>query len=156
MRLYRDRAYAIIEHADRAVLPRRRPRKDQLIFVQLAAAAIVTCTLRSAECLAGDREIARSLGLKVAERWTAGNLFRAWQRSFSFSGRTLTKYFTAAVSTILGEFLGEHGGLELSHWPTQGLWRFSAAALMWWISTDNESRHCRRAEVCSGNSKSIA
>ena len=112
--------YAIIEHhADRAVLRKGvDPRKDQSYFLfslrqpQLQRAL----TPLGGMSKPAIREIARSLGLKVAEKvdsqeicFVPGNDYKAFLRSHLDEN----EFHRGGIYDLSGEFLGEHGGLEL-------------------------------------------
>ncbi len=112
--------YAIIEHQpDRAVLRKGvDPRKDQSYFLfslrqpQLRRALTPLGSMHKTEI----REIAHSLGLKVADKadsqeicFVPGNDYKAFLRSHLGED----KFHRGGIYDRSGEFLGEHGGLEL-------------------------------------------
>jgi tRNA-specific 2-thiouridylase len=112
--------YAIIEHhGDRAVLRKGvDPRKDQSYFLfslrqpQLQRAL----TPLGGMSKPAIREIARSLGLKVADKvdsqeicFVPGNDYKAFLRSHLGEN----EFHRGGIYNLAGEFLGEHGGLEL-------------------------------------------
>jgi tRNA-uridine 2-sulfurtransferase len=112
--------YAIIEHrADRAVLRKGvDPRKDQSYFLfslrqpQLRRALTPLGTMHKPQI----REIARSLGLKVADKvdsqeicFVPGNDYKAFLRSHLGEG----EFHRGEIYDVDGNFLGEHEGLEL-------------------------------------------
>ena len=112
--------YAIIEHhGDRAVLRKGvDPRKDQSYFLfslrqpQLQRAL----TPLGGMSKPAIREIARSLGLKVADKvdsqeicFVPGNDYKAFLRSHLGEN----EFHRGGIYDLSGEFLGEHGGLEL-------------------------------------------
>ena len=112
--------YAIIEHhGDRAVLRKGvDPRKDQSYFLfslrqpQLQRAL----TPLGGMSKPAIREIARSLGLRVADKvdsqeicFVPGNDYKAFLRSHLGEN----EFHRGGIYDLSGEFLGEHGGLEL-------------------------------------------
>jgi tRNA-uridine 2-sulfurtransferase len=112
--------YAIIEHhADRAVLRKGiDQRKDQSYFLfslrqeQLRRALTPLGTMSKPEI----REIARTLGLKVADKidsqeicFVPGNDYKAFLRSHLGEG----EFHRGEIYDVAGNFLGEHEGIEL-------------------------------------------
>src|SRR5712692_3991589 len=112
--------YAIIEHhADHAVLRKGvDPRKDQSYFLfslrqpQLRRALTPLGTMSKPQI----REIARSLGLKVADKmdsqeicFVPGNDYKAFLRSHLGEN----EFHRGEIYDVDGNFLGEHEGLEL-------------------------------------------
>ena len=112
--------YAIIEHhRDRAVLRKGiDPRKDQSYFLfslrqpQLRRALTPLGTMRKPDI----RKIARSLGLKVAEKidsqeicFVPGNDYKAFLRSHLGEN----EFHRGEIYDVEGNFVGEHDGLEL-------------------------------------------
>lgn len=118
--------YAIVEHpvAGSGDLGRARlrkgadPRKDQSYFLfslrqpQLRRALTPLGKMSKPEI----RAIARSLGLKVAEKvdsqeicFVPGNDYKAFLRSHLGE----QKFHSGGIYTLDGNFLGEHGGIEL-------------------------------------------
>jgi tRNA-uridine 2-sulfurtransferase len=112
--------YAIIEHhADRAILRKGLdPRKDQSYFLfslrqpQLRRALTPLGKMRKPEI----RKIARSLGLKVADKmdsqeicFVPGNNYKAFLRSHLGE----EEFHRGAIYDVAGNFLGEHDGIEL-------------------------------------------
>ena len=112
--------YAIIEHySDRAVLRKGADsRKDQSYFLfslrqpQLRRAL----TPLGAMSKPAIREIARSLGLKVADKadsqeicFVPGNDYKAFLRSHVGE----EKFHRGGIYDLSGNFLGEHDGIEL-------------------------------------------
>ena len=112
--------YAIIEHhRDRAVLRKGvDPRKDQSYFMfslrqpQLQRAL----TPLGGMSKPAIREIARSLGLKVADKadsqeicFVPGNDYKAFLRSHLGA----EEFHPGGIYDLEGNFLGEHGGIEL-------------------------------------------
>ncbi len=112
--------YAIIEHrADRAVLRKGAdPRKDQSYFLfslrqpQLRRALTPLGRMSKPKI----REIARSLGLKVADKidsqeicFVPGNDYKAFLRSHLGEG----EFHRGEIYDVAGNFLGEHEGIEL-------------------------------------------
>lgn len=112
--------YAIIEHHDgRAVLRKGvDPRKDQSYFLfslrqeQLRRALTPLGTMAKPEI----REIARSLGLKVADKidsqeicFVPGNDYKAFLRSHLGE----SEFHRGEIYDVDGNFLGEHEGIEL-------------------------------------------
>lgn len=111
--------YAIIEHNDdRAVLRKGvDPRKDQSYFLfslrqpQLRRALTPLGSMRKQEI----REIARSLGLKVADKvdsqeicFVPGNDYKAFLRSHLRE----QEFHRGEIYDLDGNFLGEHDGIE--------------------------------------------
>jgi tRNA-specific 2-thiouridylase len=112
--------YAIIEHRDdRAVLRKGvDPRKDQSYFLftlrqeQLRRALTPLGAMAKPEI----REIARSLGLKVADKvdsqeicFVPGNDYKAFLRSHLGE----SEFHRGEIYDVDGNFLGEHEGIEL-------------------------------------------
>ena len=112
--------YAIIEHHDdRAVLRKGiDPRKDQSYFLF----SLRQEQLRRALTPLGGmskpaiREIARSLGLKVADKvdsqeicFVPGNDYKAFLRSHLGEDQ----FHPGGIYDLAGNFLGEHGGIEM-------------------------------------------
>jgi tRNA-specific 2-thiouridylase len=112
--------YAIIEHReDRAALRKGiDPRKDQSYFLfslrqpQLQRALTPLGKMTKPEI----REIARSLGLKVADKvdsqeicFVPGNDYKAFLRSHLGEG----EFHRGGIYDLEGNFLAEHGGIEL-------------------------------------------
>jgi tRNA-specific 2-thiouridylase len=112
--------YAIIEHhRDRAVLRKGvDPRKDQSYFLfslrqpQLRRALTPLGTMRKPEI----RKIARSLGLKVADKidsqeicFVPGNDYKAFLRSHLGEN----EFHRGEIYDVEGNFVGEHAGIEL-------------------------------------------
>jgi tRNA-specific 2-thiouridylase len=112
--------YAIIEHqVDRAVLRKGvDPRKDQSYFLfslrqpQLRRAL----TPLGSMCKPRIREIAHSLGLKVADKidsqeicFVPGNDYKTFLRSHLDE----SDFHRGAIHDMDGNFLGEHEGIEL-------------------------------------------
>ncbi len=112
--------YAIIEHhQDRAVLRKGvDPRKDQSYFLfslrqpQLLRALTPLGGMRKPEI----REIAHSLGLKVADKvdsqeicFVPGNDYKAFLRSHLDE----TDFHRGGIFDLQGNFLGQHEGIEL-------------------------------------------
>jgi tRNA-specific 2-thiouridylase len=112
--------YAIIEHRDdRAVLRKGvDPRKDQSYFLfslrqeQLRRALTPLGSMSKPEI----REIARSLGLKVADKidsqeicFVPGNDYKAFLRSHLGE----SEFHRGEIYDVDGNFLGEHEGIEL-------------------------------------------
>ena len=111
--------YAIIEHhEDRAVLRKGiDPRKDQSYFLfslrqpQLRRALTPLGTMAKPEI----REIARSLGLKVADKidsqeicFVPGNDYKAFLRSHLGE----SEFHRGEIYDVDGNFIGEHEGIE--------------------------------------------
>src|SRR6266700_4241397 len=121
--------YAIIErHADRAVLRKGvDPRKDQSYFLfslrqpQLRRALTPLGTMRKPQI----REIAHSLGLKVADKidsqeicFVPGNNYKAFLRSHLGEN----EFHRGEIYDVDGNFVAEHGGIELfTIGPRKGL-----------------------------------
>ena len=112
--------YAIIEHrADRAILRKGRdPRKDQSYFLfslrqaQLRRALTPLGTMSKPEI----REIARSFGLKVADKvdsqeicFVPGNDYKAFLRGHLGE----TEFHRGGIYDLAGNFLAEHEGIEM-------------------------------------------
>jgi len=112
--------YAIIEHhRDRALLRKGvDPRKDQSYFLfslrqpQLRRALTPLGTMRKPEI----RKIARSLGLKVADKidsqeicFVPGNDYKAFLRSHLGEN----EFHRGEIYDVEGNFVGEHDGIEL-------------------------------------------
>src|SRR6266700_2984086 len=112
--------YAIIEHhADRAVLRKGvDPRKDQSYFLfslrqpQLRRALTPLGTMRKPQI----REIAHSLGLKVADKtdsqeicFVPGNDYKAFLRSHLGEN----EFHRGEIYDVDGNFVAEHEGIEL-------------------------------------------
>jgi len=112
--------YAIIEHhPGRAVLRKGiDPRKDQSYFLfslrqpQLRRALTPLGTMRKPEI----RKIARSLGLKVANKidsqeicFVPGNDYKAFLRSHLGE----SKFRRGEIYDVNGNFVGQHDGIEL-------------------------------------------
>jgi tRNA-specific 2-thiouridylase len=112
--------YTIIEHRDdRAVLRKGvDPRKDQSYFLfslrqpQLRRALTPLGTMAKPEI----RKIARSLGLKVADKidsqeicFVPGNDYKAFLRSHLGEG----EFHRGEIYDVDGNFLGEHEGIEM-------------------------------------------
>ena len=112
--------YAIIErHADRAVLRKGvDPRKDQSYFLF----SLRQAQLRRALTPLGKmfkpqiREIARSLGLKVADKidsqeicFVPGNDYKAFLRSHLQEN----EFHRGEICDVDGNFIAEHDGIEL-------------------------------------------
>ena len=112
--------YAIIEHEqDRAVLRKGvDPRKDQSYFLfslrqqQLRRALTPLGAMSKPQI----RDIARSLGLKVADKvdsqeicFVPGNDYKAFLRSHLGEN----EFHAGGIYDLEGNFLGEHGGIEL-------------------------------------------
>jgi tRNA-specific 2-thiouridylase len=112
--------YAIIEHhADRAVLRKGAdPRKDQSYFLfslrqEQLRRALTPLGKMSKPSI---REIARSLGLKVADKvdsqeicFVPGNDYKAFLRSHLGEG----EFHPGGIYDLSGNFLGEHEGIEM-------------------------------------------
>jgi len=111
--------YAIVEHhAERAVLRKGvDPRKDQSYFLfslrqaQLRRALTPLGAMKKSEI----REIARSLGLKVADKvdsqeicFVPGKDYKAFLRSRLGD----EQFHRGAIYDVEGNFLGEHDGIE--------------------------------------------
>jgi len=112
--------YAIIEHhADHAILRKGLdPRKDQSYFLfslrqpQLRRALTPLGKMTKPEI----REIAHSLGLKVADKmdsqeicFVPGNDYKAFLRSHLGEN----EFHRGEIYDVAGNFLGEHDGIEL-------------------------------------------
>jgi tRNA-specific 2-thiouridylase len=112
--------YAVIEHqGDRAVLRKGAdPRKDQSYFLfslrqpQLLRALTPLGTMSKPDI----REIARSLGLKVADKvdsqeicFVPGNDYKAFLRSHLGEA----EFQEGGIYDLEGNFIAEHGGIEL-------------------------------------------
>jgi tRNA-uridine 2-sulfurtransferase len=111
--------YAIIEHhADRAILRKGvDPRKDQSYFLfslrqpQLRRALMPLGKMTKRQI----REIAHSLGLKVADKvdsqeicFVPGNDYKAFLRSHVGE----SEFHRGEIYDVAGNFLGEHEGIE--------------------------------------------
>src|SRR5450432_1312644 len=112
--------YAIIEqHADRAVLRKGAdPRKDQSYFLFSLRQAQLRHALTPLGKMAKPeiREIARSLGLKVADKvdsqeicFVPGNDYKAFLRSHLGD----TEFHRGGIYDLSGNFLAEHEGIEM-------------------------------------------
>jgi tRNA-specific 2-thiouridylase len=112
--------YAIIEHHDgRAVLRKGAdPRKDQsyFLFSLRQAQLLRALTPLGAMSKPDIREIARSLGLKVADKvdsqeicFVPGNDYKAFLRSHLGA----TEFHEGGIYDLEGNFIAEHGGIEL-------------------------------------------
>ncbi|MEP6974190.1 MAG: tRNA 2-thiouridine(34) synthase MnmA, partial [Spartobacteria bacterium] len=112
--------YAIVEHqAERAVLRKGRdPRKDQSYFLfslrqpQLRHALTPLGTMEKPAI----RAIARSLGLKVAEKidsqeicFVPGNDYKAFLRGHLGE----TEFHRGGIYDLTGNFIAEHEGIEM-------------------------------------------
>jgi tRNA-specific 2-thiouridylase len=112
--------YAIIEHQEERAILRKGtdPRKDQSYFLfslrqsQLQRALTPLGKMSKPEI----REIARSLGLKVAEKvdsqeicFVPGNDYKAFLRSHLGEG----EFHRGGIYDLEGNFLAEHDGIEL-------------------------------------------
>jgi tRNA-specific 2-thiouridylase len=112
--------YAVIEHrSDRTILRKGiDPRKDQSYFLfslrqpQLRRALTPLGTMHKAQI----REIAHSLGLKVADKtdsqeicFVPGNDYKAFLRSHLGD----SEFHSGEIYDVEGNFVGEHGGIEL-------------------------------------------
>jgi tRNA-specific 2-thiouridylase len=118
--------YAIIEHYESASVARTRavlrkgidPRKDQSYFMfslrqaQLRRALTPLGRMSKPEI----REIARSLGLKVADKadsqeicFVPGNDYKAFLRSHLAEG----EFHPGGIYDLAGNFLGQHEGIEM-------------------------------------------
>jgi tRNA-specific 2-thiouridylase len=112
--------YAIIEHrAERAILRKGAdPRKDQSYFLfslrqpQLQRALTPLGAMSKPEI----REIARSLGLKVADKvdsqeicFVPGNDYKAFLRSHLGEA----EFHPGGIYDLAGNFLADHGGIEM-------------------------------------------
>jgi tRNA-specific 2-thiouridylase len=112
--------YAIIEHQEEHAILRKGtdPRKDQSYFLfslrqsQLQRALTPLGKMSKPEI----REIARSLGLKVAEKvdsqeicFVPGNDYKAFLRSHLGEG----EFHRGGIYDLEGNFLAEHDGIEL-------------------------------------------
>ena len=112
--------YAIIEHRDERAVLRKGidPRKDQSYFLfslrqeQLRRALTPLGTMSKPEI----REIARTLGLKVADKidsqeicFVPGNDYKAFLRSHLGENR----FHRGEIYDVAGNFLGEHEGIEM-------------------------------------------
>ena len=112
--------YAIIEHHDDGAVLRKGidPHKDQSYFLfslrqpQLRRALTPLGTMSKPEI----REIARSLGLKVADKidsqeicFVPGNDYKAFLRSHLGEG----EFHRGEIYDVDGNFVGEHEGIEL-------------------------------------------
>jgi tRNA-uridine 2-sulfurtransferase len=112
--------YAIIEHhADRAVLRKGvDPRKDQSYFMFSLRQEQLRRALTPLGGMAKPaiREIARSLGLKVADKvdsqeicFVPGNDYKAFLRSHLEK----EQFHPGGIYDLAGNFLGEHEGIEM-------------------------------------------
>ena len=112
--------YAIIEHQpDRAVLRKGADaRKDQSYFLFSLRQPQLQRALTPLGAMAKPqiREIARSLGLKVADKidsqeicFVPGNDYKAFLRSHLGEAA----FHPGGIYDLSGNFLGDHGGLEL-------------------------------------------
>jgi tRNA-uridine 2-sulfurtransferase len=112
--------YAIIEHLDGGAILRkgRDPRKDQSYFLfslsqeQLGRALTPLGTMTKPEI----REIARQLGLRVADKvdsqeicFVPGNNYKDFLRSHLGDG----EFHQGGIYDVDGGFLGEHAGIEM-------------------------------------------
>src|SRR5262249_36911643 len=112
--------YAIVEHHnDRAILRKGvDPRKDQSYFLfslrqpQLRRALMPLGKMKKQQI----REIAHSLGLKVADKmdsqeicFVPGNDYKAFLRSHLGE----SEFHRGEIYDVAGNFLGEHNGIEL-------------------------------------------
>ena len=112
--------YAVIEHhGDRAVLRKGiDPRKDQSYFLfslrqpQLRRALTPLGTMRKPQI----REVAHSLGLKVADKtdsqeicFVPGKDYKAFLRSHLGE----SEFHRGEIYDVAGNFVGEHDGIEL-------------------------------------------
>jgi tRNA-specific 2-thiouridylase len=112
--------YAIIEHRDDRAFLRKGvdPRKDQSYFLfslrqeQLRRALTPLGGMHKP----GIREIAQSLGLKVADKvdsqeicFVPGNDYKAFLRSHLAA----TEFHRGEIYDVAGNFVGEHEGIEL-------------------------------------------
>jgi tRNA-specific 2-thiouridylase len=112
--------YAIIEHrGDRAVLRKGADgRKDQSYFLFSLRQAQLRRALTPLGAMSKPaiRDIARSLGLKVADKvdsqeicFVPGNDYKAFLRSHLGAN----EFHPGGIFDTAGNFLGEHGGIEL-------------------------------------------
>jgi len=112
--------YAIIErHADRAVLRKGvDPRKDQSYFLFSLRQAQLLRALTPLGKMSKPqiREIARSLGLKVADKidsqeicFVPGNDYKAFLRSHLQEN----EFHRGEICDVDGNFIAEHDGIEL-------------------------------------------
>ena len=112
--------YAIIEHyADRAVLRKGvDPRKDQSYFLFSLRQPQLRHALTPLGCMAKPeiREIARSLGLKVADKvdsqeicFVPGNDYKAFLRGHLGE----TEFHRGGIYDLSGNFVAEHEGIEM-------------------------------------------
>ncbi|MDQ6810221.1 MAG: tRNA 2-thiouridine(34) synthase MnmA, partial [Verrucomicrobiota bacterium] len=112
--------YAIIEHqADRAVLRKGAdPRKDQSYFLFSLKQAQLRRALTPLGAMSKPeiRDIARSLGLKVADKvdsqeicFVPGNDYKAFLRSHLGE----TEFHAGGIYDLAGTYLGDHGGIEM-------------------------------------------
>jgi tRNA-uridine 2-sulfurtransferase len=112
--------YAIIEHRpDRAVLRKGvDPRKDQSYFMFSLRQAQLRRALTPLGGMSKPaiREIARSLGLKVADKadsqeicFVPGNDYKAFLRSHLDA----EEFHPGGIYDLEGNFLGEHEGIEM-------------------------------------------
>jgi tRNA-specific 2-thiouridylase len=111
--------YAIIEHHDdRAVLRKGSdPRKDQSYFLFSLRQAQLRRALTPLGTMSKPaiREIARSLGLRVADKidsqeicFVPGNDYKAFLRSHLGEG----EFHRGEIYDVEGNFVGEHEGIE--------------------------------------------
>ena len=112
--------YAIIEHHDGQAVLRKGadPRKDQsyFLFSLRQEQLLRALTPLGAMSKPDIREIARSLGLKVADKvdsqeicFVPGNDYKAFLRSHLGE----TEFHEGAIYDLKGNFIAEHGGIEL-------------------------------------------
>ncbi|MEP6937576.1 MAG: tRNA 2-thiouridine(34) synthase MnmA [Chthoniobacterales bacterium] len=112
--------YAIIEHRPERALLRKGAdsRKDQSYFLFSLRQPQLRRALTPLGAMAKPaiRDIARSLGLKVADKvdsqeicFVPGNDYKAFLRSHLGA----TEFHTGGIYDLEGEFIGEHGGIEL-------------------------------------------
>jgi tRNA-specific 2-thiouridylase len=112
--------YAIIDHhPDRAILRKGvDPRKDQSYFMFSLRQSQLQRALTPLGAMSKPaiREIARSLGLKVADKvdsqeicFVPGNDYKAFLRSHLGA----EEFHAGGIYDLEGNFLGEHGGIEL-------------------------------------------
>ena len=112
--------YAIIEHQPGRAILRKGidPRKDQSYFMFSLRQAQLQRALTPLGPMSKPaiREIARSLGLKVADKadsqeicFVPGNDYKAFLRSHMRA----EEFHPGGIYDLEGRFLGEHGGIEL-------------------------------------------
>ncbi|CAN5602694.1 tRNA 2-thiouridine(34) synthase MnmA [soil metagenome] len=111
--------YAIIEHDDRAVLRKGRdPQKDQSYFLFSLRQAQLRRALTPLGKMSKPqiRAIARSLGLKVADKvdsqeicFVPGNDYKAFLRSHLGA----TEFHRGGIYDLSGNFVAEHEGIEM-------------------------------------------